>query len=30
MTEDFIAEYGGAPKLPGGAPAEVETASTEN
>jgi myo-inositol-1-phosphate synthase len=30
MTEDFIAEYGGAPKLPGGAPAEVETATTEN
>jgi myo-inositol-1-phosphate synthase len=30
MTEDFIAEYGGAPKLPGGVPAEVEAASTEN
>jgi myo-inositol-1-phosphate synthase len=30
MVEDFIAEYGGAPKLPGGAPAEVEAASTEN
>jgi myo-inositol-1-phosphate synthase len=30
MTEDFIAEYGGAPKLPGGGPAEVEAATTEN
>ena len=30
MVEDFIAEYGGAPKLPAGAPAEVEPASTEN
>ncbi len=30
MTEDFIAEYGGAPKLPGKAKAEVEAATTEN
>ena len=30
MTEDFIAKYSGPPKLPGRAPAEVETASTEN
>jgi myo-inositol-1-phosphate synthase len=30
MTEDFIAEHGGAPKLPGGAQAEVEAASAES
>ena len=30
MVEDFIAEYGGAPKLPAGVPAEVEAAPTEN
>jgi len=31
MTEDFIAEYGGAPKLPGNPQqAPVETAATEN
>jgi hypothetical protein len=25
MTEDFIAEYGGAPKLPGSARVTIET-----
>jgi hypothetical protein len=30
MTEDFIAEYGGAPKLPAQAKAPVETAVTDN
>jgi myo-inositol-1-phosphate synthase len=30
MTEDFIEQYGGAPKLPGGAKSQVEAAATEN
>ena len=30
MTEDFIAEYGGVPKLPGKAQAKVEPAATGN
>jgi myo-inositol-1-phosphate synthase len=30
MTEDFIAEYGGAPKLPASEPAEVDATATEN
>ncbi len=30
MTEDFIEQYGGAPKLPGGAKTQVEAAATEN
>jgi hypothetical protein len=30
MTEDFIAEYGGAPKLPADAKATVEASSSEN
>jgi myo-inositol-1-phosphate synthase len=30
MTEDFIEQYGGAPKLPGQAKAKVETTLTEN
>jgi myo-inositol-1-phosphate synthase len=30
MTEDFIAEYGGAPKLPGEAKGRVEAGATEN
>jgi myo-inositol-1-phosphate synthase len=30
MTEDFIEQYGGAPKLPADAQAKVETVATEN
>ena len=30
MTEDFIEQYGGAPKLPGGAKTQVEAVATEN
>jgi hypothetical protein len=29
MVEDFIAEYGGAPKLPGQSPAPAKAAETE-
>ena len=29
MTEDFIAEYGGAPKLPGQAKVKVEATAPE-
>ena len=30
MTEDFIEEYGGAPKLPADAKAKVEAVATDN
>ena len=30
MTDDFIAEHGGVPKLPGQPKAEVEASVTDN